>query len=102
MVAGRRRRLLLREALWRNRDFVDLWSAATVSRLGSQVSLLALPLVAIATLKATTFQVAALGAVESLPLIVFALPAGAWIDRLRRRPIMIAADVGRALALGSI
>ena len=81
MVAGRRRRLLLRGALWRNRDFVDLWSAATVSRLGSQVSLLALPLVAIATLKATTFQVAALGAVESLPLIVFALPAGAWIDR---------------------
>lgn len=88
--------------LWRNRAFVSLWSAATVSQLGSQVSLLALPFVAIATLKATTFEVAALGMVNFAPLLLFSLPAGVWIDRMRRRPVMVAADAGRALALASI
>jgi MFS family permease len=81
---------------------VHLWSAATVSEVGSQVSLLALQFVAIATLKATTFEVAALGATSSVPLILFALPAGVWIDRVRRRPIMVAGDLGRAAALLSI
>lgn len=88
--------------LWRNGAFVSLWSAATVSQLGSQVSLLALPFVAIATLKATTFEVAALGMVNFAPLLIFSLPAGVWIDRVRRRPVMVAADAGRAIALASI
>ena len=76
--------------------------AATVSQLGSQVSLLALPFVAIATLKATTFEVAALGVADFAPLLLFSLPAGVWIDRIPRRPVMVLADAGRAAALASI
>lgn len=103
MVAGRLRALRPRGPLWQRPDYVRLWSAATVSELGSQVSLLALPFVAIATLHATTFEVAALGVANSVPLILIALPAGVWIDRVpRRRPIMIAGDLGRAAALSSI
>jgi MFS family permease len=102
MVAGRLRALRPGGPLWRSRDYVGLWSAATVSSLGSQVTLLALPFVAIATLKSTTFEVAALGFADSVPLILFALPAGVWIDRLHRRPVMVAGDLGRAAALASI
>ncbi len=88
--------------LWRNRDFVRLWSGQTVSQFGSEVTNLALPFVAILVLKASTFEVAALAVVDTLPFVLFSLPAGVWVDRLRRRPILIAADWGRALALGSI
>jgi MFS family permease len=91
-----------RGLLWRNGDFLRLWSAQTVSEFGSQVTNLALPLAAILVLKASTFEVAALGVVESLPFVLFSLPAGVWVDRLRRRPILIVADWGRAAALGSI
>ena len=63
---------------------------------------LAPPFVAILVLKASTFEVAALAVVDTLPFVLFSLPAGVWVDRLRRRPILIAADWGRALALGSI
>jgi MFS family permease len=79
-----------------------LWSAESVSQLGSQVSLLALPLVAISVLHATTFQVGALTAVEFSPFVLFGLPAGAIVDRLPRRPILIWCDVGRAIALASV
>src|SRR5713101_7775179 len=91
-----------RGLLWRNGDFLFLWSAQTVSEFGSQVTNLALPLAAIYVLKATTFEVAALGVVEFLPFVLFSLPAGVWVDRLRRRPILIAADLGRGAALASI
>ncbi len=53
-------------------------------------------------LHANPFQVALLGTIEFLPFILFSLPAGAWVDRLRRRPILIIADIGRAVSLGSI
>jgi MFS family permease len=79
-----------------------LWSAESVSQLGSQVSLLALPLVAISVLHATTFEVGALTAVEFSPFVLFGLPAGAIVDRLRRRPILIWCDIGRAAALASV
>ena len=91
-----------RRSLWRHRDFMKLWSAETVSQVGSQVSLLAIPLIAITVLKATTLQVGLLSAVEMAPFLLVGLPAGAIVDRLRRRPVLIAGDVGRALALGSI
>ena len=91
-----------RGSLWRHGDFMKLWSAETVSQLGSQVSLLAIPLIAISVLKATTLQVGLLSAVEMAPFLLVGLPAGAIVDRLRRRPVLIAGDVGRALALGSI
>jgi MFS family permease len=91
-----------RGPLWQNGDFLLLWGAQSVSQVGSQVTGLALPLAAILVLHATTFEVAALNVVDLLPWVLFSLPIGVWVDRLRRRPLMIAADWGRALALGSI
>src|SRR3954449_8315099 len=88
--------------LWRHADFLKLWSAETVSQFGTQVSQLALPLAAVLVLDASAFQVAALGTVEFLPFILFTLPAGVWVDRLRRRPLLIAGDLVRAVSLISI
>jgi MFS family permease len=88
--------------LWQNGDFLLLWGAQTISQFGSQISGLALPLIAIVVLDASPFAVAALGVVEFLPFAVFSLPAGVWVDRLRRKPILVAADWGRALVLASI
>jgi MFS family permease len=88
--------------LLRHPDFLKLWTAETVSVFGSQVSALAIPLLAVLTLRVTPFEIALLGAIEMLPFILFTLPAGAWVDRLRRRPIMIAGDLGRAIALATI
>jgi MFS family permease len=96
------RRLWPTGGLWRHPDFLKLWSAETISQFGTQVSVLALPLVALLVLDATTFEVAALGVVEFLPFILFTLPAGVWVDRLRRRPILIVGDFGRAALLGTI
>lgn len=89
-------------SLWRNASFMKLWTAETISQFGSQVSMLAIPLVAIVILGASPFEVALLGTLEFLPFILFSLPAGAWVDRLRRRPILIAGDLGRAISLASI
>ena len=88
--------------LLRHRDFQKLWAGQTVSQLGSQVSQLALPLVAVLVLHVSAFYVALLGTVELLPFLLFALPAGVWLDRIPRRPVMIVADTGRCLALASI
>ena len=79
-----------------------MWSAETVSQVGTQVTLLALPLVAIVILGASAFEVALLGTIEFLPFILFTLPAGVWVDRMRRRPILIAGDLVRAASLISI
>lgn len=92
----------MRSDLWRHRDFLKLWSAQTISQIGSQVTLIALPLTAILVLDASAFQVATLGAMETLPFLLFALPAGVWVDRLPRRRLMIIADVARGAALLSI
>jgi MFS family permease len=88
--------------LWRHADFLKLWSAETVSQFGTQISQLAIPLTAVIVLDASAFQVAALGTVEFLPFILFTLPAGVWVDRLPRRPILIIGDFGRAALLASI
>jgi predicted MFS family arabinose efflux permease len=79
-----------------------LWSAQTISQFGSQVTVLALPLVAILVLDASAFEVAALTTVEWLPWLLFSLPAGVWVDRLPRRPVLVVTDLGRAAALVSI
>jgi MFS family permease len=89
-------------SLWRHADFLKLWTGQTISQFGTQFTLLALPLIAILLLKANAMEVGLLGTVEYLPFILFGLPAGAWVDRLRRRPILIAGDLGRALSLASI
>ena len=89
-------------ALWSHRDFLKLWTGQTISEFGSQISQLAIPTVAVLTLKATPFQVAALETVVFLPFLLFTLPAGVWVDRWRRRWILIAGDLLRALLLASI
>jgi MFS family permease len=91
-----------RGGLWRHPDFLRLWSAQTISQFGTQISLLALPLAAILVLDASAFEVALLSTIEYLPFLLFALPAGVWVDRLRRKPIMVAGDAGRAVLLASI
>jgi MFS family permease len=88
--------------LWRHRDFMSLWGAETISQFGTQVTLLALPLVAILTLQESAFRVALLTTAEFLPFLLFTLPAGVLVDRLPRRPILIAANLGRAAALVSV
>ena len=92
----------MRSPLYRHTDFRRLWAAQTVSRFGSQISQLALPLVAVLSLHSSAFRVSLLGAFEMLPFLLFALPAGAWVDRVARRPVLVGADLGRALALGSL
>jgi MFS family permease len=88
--------------LWRHGDFLWLWSSQTISQFGSQVSQLALPLVAIVVLGESAFEVAMLGMVEFLPFLLFSLPAGVWVDRLSRRPILVVADIVRAAALATV
>jgi MFS family permease len=88
--------------LWRDREFLKLWGGQSISELGSQVSQLALPTVAILLLHATPFQVGVLAALETLAFPALGLVAGVWVDRLRRRPIMIVCDLGRMLALASV
>jgi MFS family permease len=89
-------------SLLRHPDFVRLWTGQTISQLGSQVSALAIPFVAIDVLGASTFAVALLGVIDFLPFLLIGLPAGVWVDRLRRRPVMIVGDLGRAVALATI
>jgi predicted MFS family arabinose efflux permease len=88
--------------LWRNQAFVRVWSAATVSIFGSLITRLALPLAAILVLGSGAVEIALLRSAELIATLVFGLVAGAWVDRLRRRPVLIWADLGRAVLLGSI
>jgi MFS family permease len=91
-----------RRGLWAHADFLKLWSAQTISQLGSEVTQLGLPFAAVVVLHATAFEVALLGTAAIMPFVLFSLPAGVWVDRLRRRPMMIAADFGRLATLASI
>jgi MFS family permease len=88
--------------LWRHRDFLKLWSAETISQFGSQIDDLAFALVAILVLDASAFEVAVLGTVLFLPFMLFTLPAGVWVDRLPRRPILIVGDFGRAVLYATV
>ena len=91
-----------RRSLWRHPDYMKIWSASSVSVMGTQVSQMAIPFIAAVVLSVSPFQLALLGTFEMLPFILFTLPAGAWLDRVRRRPVLIAGDFGRAIALLSI
>jgi MFS family permease len=91
-----------RPSLWRQGDFMKLWTGQTISQFGDEITLLALPFVAIVTLGADAFEMGILGVVRFLPWIAFTLPAGVWVDRMRRRPILIGADIARAAVLASI
>lgn len=88
--------------LWRDQGFSRLWAGQTISAFGSMIGGGALQFTAILFLRATPIQMAFLAAANLVPGFLVALPAGAWIDRMQRRPVMIGADLGRALLLGSI
>jgi MFS family permease len=88
--------------LWRHRDFRNLWAAETISVFGSQVDDLAIGFVAIVVLDVSAFEVAVLGTLNFAPFILLTLPAGVWVDRLRRRPILIGADFARAGLLATV
>jgi MFS family permease len=88
--------------LWRHADFLRLWSGQTISVFGSMIGGTALSFTAILFLGATPFQLGVLSAMQIVPGLLAGLFAGAWVDRLHRRPLLIAADVGRALVLSSL
>lgn len=90
------------KGLWQHSDFMKLWLGQTISLFGSAVTNLALPLTAALTLQATPAQMGLLKGAEFVPFLLIGLVVGVWVDRQRRRPILIVADLGRALLLGSV
>ena len=91
-----------RGGLWAHGDFLKLWTGQSISELGSAVSQLGIPWIAAVGLHASPLEFSILGMLGFLPFILFALPAGVWVDRLRRRPILIAGDGARAVLLAVI
>jgi MFS family permease len=91
-----------RSGLLRQHDFRLLWIGESTSGLGSSVTSVALPLVAVTTLHASAFAVSLLSAAAWLPWLLIGLPAGAWVDRLTRRPVMLACDIVSAALFLSI
>jgi hypothetical protein len=89
-------------SLFASRDFRLLLAGQTTSQLGTQVSSVALPLLAVVTLQATAFEVGLVNAASTLAFALVGLPAGVWLDRMRRRPVLIASDLLRALVLATI
>jgi MFS family permease len=88
--------------LWRHRDFLKLWAGQTISLFGSRVGGFALTFVAVLVLHASPIEVAVINAAQfALGLLVGPL-AGVWVDRLRRRPVLICVDIARALVLAVI
>ena len=88
--------------LWRHRDFAKLWAGQTVSIFGSMLTRIALPLTALLALDSTPLEQGFLQAIQAGPVLVAGLFAGVWVDRLRRRPVLIVADLARAGLLLSI
>ncbi len=93
---------MARRSLMFHHDFRQLWIGDTVSQFGTQLSLIALPYLAVTVLGANEFQMGVLGTLEFLAFLVIGLPAGAWVDRWRRQRVLIANDLVRAAALGSL
>jgi len=89
-------------SLWQHQDFRKLWIGQTVSELGSVVTRTAVPLVALLVLGAGPWELAVLVIVSSTGVLLVGLIAGAWVDRLRRRPLLIWDDLIRAALLLSI
>lgn len=88
--------------LWCHADFRRLWAAETISEFGSAVTKVALPLVAVVLLAASPFEVGLLTAASTAGFLLLGLPAGAWIDRIRRRPLMLRMDVVRGVLLATV
>jgi MFS family permease len=90
------------QGLWRSADFRKIWTSLTITAFGAQITNLALPLTAALLLQATPFQMGILVALETLPFALVSLHAGVLLDRVRKLPIVIAADFGRGVALLAI
>jgi len=88
-------------SIWRNRDYLLLWSGQSISDIGSSVSALAFPLLMLAITHSPA-QAGFVGAINAIPIVIFSLFAGVLIDRLDRKLVMLSCDIGRALSLGSI
>src|SRR5215213_11551421 len=86
----------------RDGDFARFWAAQSASAIGSQFTAVALPLLAALSLGASPMAFGVLAAAARLPHLLFGLFAGVWVDRLRRRPVMIGADIARAILLATI
>src|SRR6266568_2865509 len=93
---------MLRKGLIRDPDFLKLWVGQAISQIGSNITGVGLPFTAVLVLGASPLQMGFLAGAGAVAVLVFGLFAGAWADRLRRRPILIAADMGRAVVLGMI
>ncbi len=91
-----------RSTLWHDRDFLLLWGGQAVSQAGSQVTILALPLVAIVLLHATTLQVGLLSATATSAYLLVSLPAGVVADRVAKRTLMLASDAAQLVVIGSV
>lgn len=83
-------------------DFRQLWIGETISQFGTQISLIALPYLAVTILDANEFEMGVLTALEFAAFLLIGLPAGAWVDRWRRQRVLVCADILRAVALGSL
>ena len=88
--------------LRRHPEFLKLWAGQTISVFGSGVTATALPLTAVLVLGASASDMGWLLAVESAPVLLVGVFAGVWVDRVRRRPVLIGADLGRAGLLACI
>jgi MFS family permease len=90
------------EGLWRKPDFLKLWAGQSVSQIGSWITMVGLPFMAAQMLRASPLQMGFLSGVGAAAILLFGLFAGAWADRVRRRPILIWTDLGRAAVVGTI
>ncbi len=88
--------------LWGHQDFRRLWAGDTISQFGSAVGMTVIPLLAAGVLNATPFEMGLLAAAGMMAFLLIGLPAGVWVDRMRRKPLMIAMDVVRAALLLSV
>ncbi len=91
-----------RSSLWRQRDFMKLWAGDTVSVFGSELVLFALPLIAVQLLHADAFEMGVLATLESAAFLFISLPAGAWVDRLPKKLVIVSGDIIRAAILLTI
>jgi MFS family permease len=89
-------------SLLQSPDFLKLWTGQTISVVGTQITILAVPIVAALSLRVSPFEFGLLTTIEFIPIVFLSLPAGVWVDRLPRRPILIVADSFRAVSLLSI
>jgi MFS family permease len=90
------------QTLFRHADFMKLWTGETVSEFGSKIGGVAISFLAVIALHATPAQMAALAVWRTIPALLFSLFAGVWVDRFRRRPLMIGADLANIVLLASI